>query len=521
MKKLFVYLLLMLPVVAIADNDDKIKELQQDLEGLDGKRYAKKCVKLSKLYFEDGHYDKAYDVAKMGYAESKRKHLIDYQGICLNQAAKVRIEQPNTTLTLLDRARSDLKLSAKVLRGSDLNKIEMDNTNLMRKLDRRVSEIKNPGEEKGVLGGLAENISSIFSGSNSGGSSSDDESGASTPESRRALELSGMDQDFLIKQLQAQEQASAQMSSEQLKQRFLLMQQNRMIDSMNLAGFLDSLELENKQFELKSKDIEIKEQAAELSVEKSQKRLFIALSGMIVLIAIGLLYLFFNTKKFNKTLQAKNEEIEHERQKADRLLLNILPSHIAQELKEKGHSDAPYFEEATIIFTDFKDFTKMSEKLTASNLVEELNVCFKAFDAISTKHNVEKIKTIGDAYMAVGGLSNDPESARNVVLAGLEMQEFIRHRMNENKDSFEMRVGVHSGPVVAGIVGDKKFQYDIWGDSVNTAARMESSGTPGKVNVSIDTYKRIKDYPDFSFESRGAIAAKNKGEIEMFYVTRA
>lgn len=201
---------------------------------------------------------------------------------------------------------------------------------------------------------------------------------------------------------------------------------------------------------------------------------------MIVLIAIGLLYLFFNTKKFNKTLQAKNEEIEHERQKADRLLLNILPSHIAQELKEKGHSDAQYFEEATIIFTDFKDFTKMSEKLTASNLVEELNVCFKAFDAISTKHNVEKIKTIGDAYMAVGGLSNDPESARNVVLAGLEMQEFIRHRMNENNDSFEMRVGVHSGPVVAGIVGDKKFQYDIWGDSVNTAARMESSGTPGQ-----------------------------------------
>jgi adenylate cyclase len=159
-------------------------------------------------------------------------------------------------------------------------------------------------------------------------------------------------------------------------------------------------------------------------------------------------------------------------------------------------------------------------------LVSEINTCFIVFDNIMGKYGIEKIKTIGDAYMAASGLPvQSDDSAKNAVLAALEMQEFISKRKAEmdaaGKPAFEMRVGIHTGPVVAGIVGVKKFQYDIWGDAVNTAARMESSGEVEKVNISEATYNYLKDDPDLFFESRGKIEAKGKGDIEMYFVSKA
>ena len=156
-------------------------------------------------------------------------------------------------------------------------------------------------------------------------------------------------------------------------------------------------------------------------------------------------------------------------------------------------------------------------------MVNEVNTCFKAFDAICGKYKVEKIKTIGDAYMAAGGLPvPTDDSVKNTVLAALEMQEFISKRKKESdaqgKPAFEMRIGIHTGPVVAGIVGVKKFQYDIWGDTVNTASRIESNGEVGKVNISQATFDLIKNDSQFTFESRGKITAKGKGEIEMYFV---
>ncbi|MGB0369275.1 MAG: adenylate/guanylate cyclase domain-containing protein, partial [Flavobacteriales bacterium] len=174
-------------------------------------------------------------------------------------------------------------------------------------------------------------------------------------------------------------------------------------------------------------------------------------------------------------------ELQLEKDRSENLLLNILPEEIAEELKAKGKADARDFDVVSILFTDFKGFTEASAKLSASELVKEINTCFEAFDGIMDKYGIEKIKTIGDAYMAAGGLPvPTDESVKNTVLAALEMQDFIQERKAtldaEGKPSFEMRVGVHTGPVVAGIVGVKKFQYDIWGDTVNTASRMESSG---------------------------------------------
>lgn len=163
-------------------------------------------------------------------------------------------------------------------------------------------------------------------------------------------------------------------------------------------------------------------------------------------------------------------------------------------------------------------FTQISEKLTPSELVAEIDSCFSAFDNIMSKHNIEKIKTIGDSYMCAGGLPViNKTHPSDVVHAALEMIDFMMKR-NENPNShkFEMRIGIHTGSVVAGIVGLKKFAYDIWGDTVNIASRMESSGAPGKVNISGSTYEKVKT--QFTCTYRGKIEAKNKGLVDMYFV---
>jgi class 3 adenylate cyclase len=225
-------------------------------------------------------------------------------------------------------------------------------------------------------------------------------------------------------------------------------------------------------------------------------------------------------------IDKSKKELQKEKDISEGLLLNILPEEVAEELKQKGYADTKEFEQSTILFTDFKGFTETAQKLTAAELVSEINACFEAFDGIIDKYHVEKIKTFGDAYMAAGGLPLPSSgSVKNTVLAALEMQKFItdRKRMREesNSPAFEMRVGMHTGPVVAGIVGVKKFQYDVWGDTVNTASRVESNGEAGKVNISQYTYEILKDDSDFAFENRGKIEAKGKGALDMWFVYQA
>jgi adenylate cyclase len=234
---------------------------------------------------------------------------------------------------------------------------------------------------------------------------------------------------------------------------------------------------------------------------------------VINLIAVGSLiflmfYYFVGKKNF---FQARSEA----------LLLNILPKEIAEELKANGTAEAKQFDDVTVMFTDFKNFTQITEKLAPAELVAEINTLFKTFDKLIGRHNIEKIKTMGDSYMCAGGLPvANKTHAFDVVSATMDIQQFmqqhIQKRKIEGKEPFEIRIGVHSGPVVAGIVGDKKFAYDIWGDTVNVASRMESSGEAGKVNISGSTYELVKD--KFNCKYRGKIQAKNKGEIDMYFV---
>jgi class 3 adenylate cyclase len=224
-------------------------------------------------------------------------------------------------------------------------------------------------------------------------------------------------------------------------------------------------------------------------------------------------------------VRQQKEEIENqhtalkaEKKKSDDLLLNILPEEIAEELKNKGTSEAKYFDHVSVLFTDFVDFTKAGERMTPQELVDELHTCFKAFDEICAKYNIEKIKTIGDAYLAVCGLPiAQPDHALNVTKAAIEIRQFIAARRQQMPEkSFNIRIGIHSGAVVAGIVGVKKFAYDIWGDTVNTGARMEQNSEPGKINISESTYQLVKD--KFNCTFRGQISAKNKGELNMYFV---
>ncbi len=251
--------------------------------------------------------------------------------------------------------------------------------------------------------------------------------------------------------------------------------------------------------------------------KKNQTRNMFALVGFIMLLlSIGIYSRLRYVRKSKIILQ-------QEKDRSEGLLLNILPKDIAKELKEKGKADARHFDNVSIIFTDFKGFTAVSEELSAQDLVHEINMCFEFFDGLMDKYNIEKIKTIGDAYMAAGGLTNaNTNSVKNTILTALEMQNFINNRKIEmdrkGLPAFEMRAGIHTGSVVAGIVGVKKFQYDIWGDTVNTASRMESSGAVSKVNISQSTYEIVKNEAEFSFESRGKIEAKGKGLIEMYFV---
>jgi len=209
------------------------------------------------------------------------------------------------------------------------------------------------------------------------------------------------------------------------------------------------------------------------------------------------------------------------KRKSEELLLNILPAEVANEIKITGSAKAKAFESVTVMFTDFKDFTSMCEKVNAELLVEEIHICFSAFDTILQKYKIEKIKTIGDAYLCVGGLPiiNDTHAV-DMINAAFEIRDYIAMRQIEKEKkgefAFELRIGIHTGPVIAGIVGLKKYAYDIWGDTVNLAARMEQNSEVGKINISGSTFELVKE--KFNCSYRGKIQVKNKGETDMYYV---
>jgi adenylate cyclase len=275
-----------------------------------------------------------------------------------------------------------------------------------------------------------------------------------------------------------------------------------------------NFDLEKKEAEI---DLLTKDQALKDATIQRQKILnyAAAITGfLLILVVIG----FYNRYRY---VRKTNRIIKDERDRSKELLLNILPEETARELETSGFAKTRYYESVTVLFTDFKGFSTIAGKLTPQALVAELNDYFGTFDEIVGKYGLEKIKTIGDAYMCAGGIpianTTHPLSA---VKAALEMQQYMKKqnldRSAKGEPDWGLRIGIHTGPIVAGVVGKKKYAYDIWGDTVNVASRMESSGEAGKVNISSATYAFIKDH--YSCTHRGKISAKNIGEVDMYFV---
>jgi class 3 adenylate cyclase/FtsZ-binding cell division protein ZapB len=282
--------------------------------------------------------------------------------------------------------------------------------------------------------------------------------------------------------------------------------------------------LQAQKADLAEAKLEAERSRREAERNKEQRNQLLILASSGVLLTLLLLVLFLISRRNRRQLKDKNRMIEQEKERSNELLLNILPANIAEELREYGKAQTRKYDEVTVFFSDFINFSRISEQLSPEELVEELDRCFKGFDFIIGNYpEIEKIKTIGDAYMCASGLDDRKTMPGSMIKAALEMQEYLeeqkQERMRLGKPYFEARIGIHTGPAVAGVVGVNKFAYDIWGDTVNTASRMETNGQAGRVNISEATYNLIKY--QFDCEYRGKVQAKNKGLIDMYFVKGA
>ena len=217
-----------------------------------------------------------------------------------------------------------------------------------------------------------------------------------------------------------------------------------------------------------------------------------------------------------RTIRSQLEALDAEKKKSDRLLLNVLPAAIAERLKSENRAIADGFQDVSVLFADIVGFTRLSARLTPRELVERLNELFSAFDDLLDRFRLEKIKTIGDAYMVVGGLNGGKDHALALAELALDMLARIRELSDRYKEDFSVRIGINTGPVVGGVIGKKKFIYDVWGDTVNIASRMESTGEPGAVQITNETYLRIRNM--YVFEDRGKIEVKGKGPMQTWLI---
>ncbi|MEM6346417.1 MAG: adenylate/guanylate cyclase domain-containing protein [Bacteroidota bacterium] len=299
--------------------------------------------------------------------------------------------------------------------------------------------------------------------------------------------------------------------------RLVLQERERQLSDLAEAEALTKLELAQKEARLREEEqanaLLAKDNEIQLEKAEAAERIGLLLSILFLLVLGGLLY----ARSTNRKLREQKLAIEQEQEKSERLLLNILPVSVAQELKEKGKTTPRYYESVSIIFSDFVGFTTISARSTPEQILSEMNDCFMGFDAIMEEVGMEKIQTIGDGYLAVGGIPEEvPDHARRCVEAGRKMIAFLEERRQHSEIDWRARIGIHSGPITAGVVGTKKFAYNIFGDTVNTASRIETAGEQGRVNISAATYELIKD--QYECEYRGKISAKGKGELDMYFV---
>ena len=549
MFKFLLLLLFSLPSLLYSQSQ-RITDLESELRSKRGDEYVIQLLQLAHLYLEEAQANQSLEKANLAESAAKRRSDKEFRAQALNLQGHALLAQGQTKNS--KPAWNKFKRSLKFLKKSKNHNLAINNLDALIVLAEQKGDSDDvQGFQKQILEWEAKSVKGVseeekkkfvnvffknkkiknIEVENKDLSARLETLDVKTSElaiEKEQLYLEKIELDLhkekLDELIELREQKIVMMNEEQAKTELRLIQQKSILDSLRYRKMIDQFKLEKQDLMIEQREVQLKEQNATLELQRSQRKFLFALATLGILLAIGLFTRYLGIKKHNVILETKNQMIREEQERSEQLLLNILPATIANELKSRGQVETVLFEKATVLFSDFKDFSAISKKLSPKQLVTDLDYCFKAFDKIIGKYRLEKIKTIGDAYMCAGGIPN-PKNGHpvDVVQAALEIQTFLKkwkaERMEKGEVFFEARVGIHTGPLIAGVVGDKKFAYDIWGDTVNIAARMETCSIPGKVNISQMTYLQVKDH--FSFNARGKVPAKNIGEVEMFFVEPA
>ena len=517
MKHFIIPILLLLPIYFLAQSSE-LRDLEAAANNLRGSQLVENQLQLAQLYLDQNRYENCIRAAEAAYKEARNVNDTSSMALALHLGAQAMLLVRKPRLMQQNRALRKLQESIRLLEGTGNDSLLIENLLILRRLakskgktkevqelEARIKRLESSQELAAVLGevpsedgrkNLREKAKDAILGFK-----------ATNEDLNSRLEELNMENEELGKELEAREEQISQLSEEQMKVELMLMKQRNLVDSLHINRLRDSMLLSKQEM-----DIQMAE--TKLQINKGQRNLLLALATIVVILGISFYARYRGIKRYSAI-------IENEKKRSDDLLLNILPGPIAEELKQEGVAQARQHKEVTVLFSDFKNFSRIAATLSPEKLVADLDYCFKEFDKIIEKYQLEKIKTIGDAYMCAGGLPvPDPEHPKRVVQAALEMQVFLENWKMEKRSAgepiFEARLGIHTGPIIAGVVGVKKFAYDIWGDTVNVASRMESSGEAGRVNISATTYAMIKN--EFSCIPRGKVPTKNFGEIDMYFV---
>ena len=459
-------LFLLLSAVSLSGQSKRILELESKAGNQTGAELVQTRLSLANLYYDKAAYDKAIDNAKQAQELAQQldrrddvRKALAIQGKALQKIAARR----QAALTPPEAPRQPS--SEPNLPQQQAERLVQAQDSLQRKLEKMVAGIS---KEKANVEKILEN----------------------------------------------KEKEIAAMSDAQARMELLLSRQRNLLDSLSIRTLRDSVALAMTE-------AQNQQHTAELALERNRRNLLLALALVVLLIAGGLYTRYRGVSRYNALLSQKNEMILTEQKRSEELLLNILPAAIAAELMQHGAAQARQYKEATVLFTDFQGFSKIANTMSADKLVADLDYCYGQFDHIIEQHGLEKIKTIGDSYMCAGGLpESDTDHAVRMVRAALDIQKFLTRwnfeRIERGDAPLEARIGIHTGPLVAGVVGSKKFAYDIWGDTVNIASRVESAGEAGRVNISENTFRLIKDCFNCSF--RGELPVKNLDPVAMYFV---
>lgn len=484
-----------------------------------------KLILLADTLMQQGDLGKALQLTEEAEKAARKSKNSELQALALNRQGKILMAQNKKAESRFEKS-NELLTKA----NSKNHTLILDNLNQLRILaslkndkqaladiDYSISKIKK-GQSLEQLGSQAENLKSEILNIEQEKEKLANEKADLNKALTEQLSLHNnlvTDQAKLRKEsrqiqaeLEIKKEAINLMSLEQMRAELIKKEQQEVITFMQSQ---DSLNAER-----------FKVQELMLSESRSKRNFYIATSLALLGLFGSSMFGFIKSRQNAKLLKEKNSMIEFEKQRSDTLLLNILPASVASELKNNGFTKANHFEEVTVCFADFVGFTTIAGVTDPQKLLGQLNTCFKAFDDIIAKYELEKIKTIGDCYMFAGGLPDEGKGNQIVEMinAAKDMQAWLdvwnKERELTNMPRMDVRIGMHMGPVAAGVIGSKKFAYDIWGDTVNMAARLEQSSEKGRINISGETYQKVKDI--FKCEYRGKLPAKNKGLVDMYFV---